>query len=310
MNRLEDSPVRTSTDVAPHPVIQYIGHSCFLIVAPDGTRIITDPYSFAAAYLPFPADVEANLITVSHGLDDFFHLRALRGCPTIISEAIADRIGLVEVTSYDSLRGGQNGIYRGINKIFVFKIGSTKIVHLGELGKIERPEVYEAIKDADVMLVPAGQVGAMSFDQLNELVAQTKARTVIPSYFGISDTEQWPSLRMVEEYIEALPPGTVVVKADELVVMPNMPKQVIILTLRAFETTWRNLSVTETYLDLTQNSITVQAVLCNKKTHHWVMPSGDKDTLYQALWAGSLRSEVDAWIDLWKHRPISSCNEN
>lgn len=310
MNHLKDSPVRTSTDVAPHPVIQYIGHSCFLIVAPDGTRIVTDPYSFAAAYLPFPADVEANLITVSHGLDDFFHLRALRGHPTIISEAIADKIGPVEVTSYDSLRGGQNGIYRGINKIFVFKIGPAKIVHLGELGKIELPEVYEAIKDADVMLVPAGQVGAMSFDQLNELVAQTNARTVIPHHFSISDIEQWLGMSTVEEYIEALPSGTVVVKADELAVMPNMPKQVVILTLRAFEATQRNLSITETFLDLTQNSVTAQAVLCNRKAHHSVKPGGDADTLYQALWAGSLRSEVDAWIDLWKHRPISSCNQN
>lgn len=124
MNHPKDRLVRTSTDVTPHPVIQYIGHSCFL-----------------------------------------------------------------------SLRGGQNGIYRGINKIFAFKIGPTKIVHLGELGKIELPKVYEPIKDADVMLVSAGQVGAMSFDQLNE-------------------------------------------------------------------------------------------------------------------WAGSLRSEIDAWIDLWKYRPNSSCNQN
>jgi L-ascorbate metabolism protein UlaG (beta-lactamase superfamily) len=69
-------------------VIQYIGRSCFLIVAPDGTRIVTDPYSCAAKYLPFPADVKADLITVSHGLDDFFHVHALRGRPTIISEGI------------------------------------------------------------------------------------------------------------------------------------------------------------------------------------------------------------------------------
>jgi hypothetical protein len=310
MDRPKDNPVRASTHVAPCPVIQYIGHSCFLIVAPDGTRIVTDPYSFAAAYLPFPADFEADLITVSHGLDDFFPLHALRGCPTIISEAATDRIGPIEVTSYDSLRGERDGICRGINKIFVFKIGPTKIVHLGELGKIELPEVYEAIMGADVMLVPAGQAGAMSFDQLNELVAQTNARTVIPRHFGISGAEHRRGLSTVEEYIRALPPGTVVVTADELAVMPNMPRQVVVLTLRAFEATRRNLSITKTYLDLTQNSVTVQAVLCNEKTHHSVRPGGGTETLYQALWAGSLRSKVDAWIYLWGHRPISSCNEN
>jgi L-ascorbate metabolism protein UlaG (beta-lactamase superfamily) len=310
MNHPKDSPTHTSIDVAPYPVIQYIGHSCFLILAPDGTRIVTDPYSFAAAYLPFPTDVEADLITVSHGLDDFFHLRALRGHPTIISEAIADKIGPVEVTSYNSLRGEREGIYRGINKIFVFRIGPIKIVHLGELGKIELPEVYAAITNADVMLIPAGQVGAMSFDQLNELVAQTHARTVIPHHFSLSDAERWRDLSTVEEYIAALPLGTVVVKADELIVTPNMPKQVVILTLKAFAATQRNLSITETYLDLTQNSVTVQAVLCNKKTHHSVRPGGDTDTLYQALWVGHLRSEIDAWTDLWKHRPILSCKEN
>jgi hypothetical protein len=309
MNQPEDSLGHTPTNVALHPVIQYIGYSCFLIVAPDGTRIVTDPYSFAATYLPFPADVEADLITVSHGLDDFFHLQALRGHPTIISEAIADKIGPVEVTSYNSLRVGQNGIYRGINKIFVFKIGPTKIVHLGELGKIELPEVYEAIQDADVMLVPADQVGAMSFDQLNELVEQTNARTVIPHHFGTSDAEHWRGMSTVEDYIGALPSGTVVVKTDKLAVTPNMPKQVVILTLRAFQTTRGNLSIAETFLDLTRNSISVQAVLCNKRIRHLLRSGNDTDASYQPLWT-SFESESDTWIDPWERHHLQFCSQN
>jgi L-ascorbate metabolism protein UlaG (beta-lactamase superfamily) len=310
MNHPKDNPTHSSTDLAPHLVIQYIGHSCFLILTPGGTRIVTDPYSFATAYLPFPAGVEADLITVSHGLDAFFHLRALRGHPTIISEAIADKIGPVEVTSYDSLRGGRDGIYRGINKIFAFKIGPIKIVHLGELGKIERPKVYEAIANADVMLVPVGQVGAMSFDRLNELVAQTNARTVIPHHFSISNAERWHDLSTVEEYIAALPSGTIIVEAYELTVVPNMPKQVVILAPRAVEAIRGNFSIAETCLDLTQNNIAVQAILCNKLAHRSANSGGDADARYQALWASHPRSGIDAWVDLWKHRPIFSCNEN
>jgi L-ascorbate metabolism protein UlaG (beta-lactamase superfamily) len=309
MNQPEDSLAHASTNVALHPVIQYIGYSCFLIVAPDGTRIVTDPYNCATTYLPFPADVEADLITVSHGLDDFFHLQALRGHPTIISEAIADKIGPVEVTSYNSLRGGQNGVYRGINKIFVFKIGAIKIVHLGEVGKIEVPEVYEAIRDADVMLVPADQVGVMSFDQLNELVDQTNARTVIPHHFDISDGENRYGMSTVEDYIGALPSDTVVVKADKLAVTPNMPKQVVILTLRAFQATRGNLSIAETFLDLTWNSVTVQAILCNKRIRHLLRSGNDTAASYQPLWT-SFKSESDTWIDLWKHHYLQFCLQN
>lgn len=308
MNQPEDSLAHASTDVALHPVIQYIGHSCFLIVAPDGTRIVTDPYYFATAYPPFPADVEADLITVSHGLDDFY-LHALRGRPTIISEAIADKIGSVEVMSYDSLRGGQNGIYGGINKIFVFKIGQIKIVHLGELGKIALPEVYKAIQDADVMLVPTGQMGAMSFDQLNRLVAQTNARTVIPQHF-IRDAERWHNMSTVEDYISTLPSGTIVVKADKLTVTPNMPRQVVILSLRAFQATQGNLSITETFLDLTRNSITVQAILCNRKIQQSVRSGNDANASYQPLWTSFMKFRSDMLIDPWKHHPSQFCLQN
>ncbi len=118
------------------------------------------------------------------------------------------------------------------NIIFVFEFGGVKVVHLGELGKIDAVETLEAIVDADVMFAPVGVVGSMSYDQLRELIQQTRPRTIIPQHFSLSAAQRWYGLGTVDEFLAAMPADWLVKYEDELNVTDEMPSQVVVLTNR------------------------------------------------------------------------------
>ncbi|MCX7773734.1 MAG: MBL fold metallo-hydrolase, partial [Clostridia bacterium] len=51
--------------------IKYAGNSCFWIVFPDGTKLMTDPYGkkYANAFAPFPK-LDPDFVTLSHMHED------------------------------------------------------------------------------------------------------------------------------------------------------------------------------------------------------------------------------------------------
>jgi hypothetical protein len=233
---MDQSKPSTSASPSLCPiVVQYIGHSCFLIIAPDGTRVVTDPYGCAVPDLPFPDGIEADLVTVSHDHDAHIQVHVVKGDPDILCGGTSDGVGMVRVASYDTLHGEWQGRYMGPNRVFVFQVGDVKIVHLGDLGRIESEEVFRAIENADVVLAPTGEAGTMSCEQINELTAQVSARTVVPHHFATNAKGRYRDLSTIARYITSLPPGTVLTGADELAVEPQMPRQVAVLRPRAFE---------------------------------------------------------------------------
>ena len=52
--------------------LRWLGHSCFLITAADGTRIITDPYGVYPGLHYTQIEEEADIIVVSHKHGDHF----------------------------------------------------------------------------------------------------------------------------------------------------------------------------------------------------------------------------------------------
>jgi L-ascorbate metabolism protein UlaG (beta-lactamase superfamily) len=231
---LSQTSMPSSHAPAAPTLIRYIGHSSFFITAPDGTRIVTDPYGRDVPY-PFPEGIEADLVTVSHAHSDHTAVGRVEGHPQIVfgfyPEALASKqVGMVSVTVFPSSHGKVQGQDMGPNTIFVFQIGEVKIVHLGEVGEIDSPETLEAIKNAEVVIAPTGIIGAMPFDALTNLLDKIGARTVLPSHYSLSAANRFYGMATVDEYLAALPAETMVVRADQLMVAPNMPRQVVVLS--------------------------------------------------------------------------------
>jgi len=225
------TPTLTSTPEVSPMSIRYLGHSSFYILASDGSCIVTDPYGIYPPFLTFPKGIEADGITISHVHADHTATDRVNGQPLIIREPISTTIGLVKVTGYPAFHGKYQGTMIS-NVIFVFESGGVKVVHLGELGKIDAADTLEAIVDADVMFVPIGVVGSMSYDQLRELIQQTGARTIIPQHFSLSAAQRWYGLGTVEEFLAAMPADWPVKYEDELNVTHEMPSQIVVLANR------------------------------------------------------------------------------
>lgn len=210
-------------------LIRYLGHSSFYLLASDGSRIVTDPYGSHPSFLTFPKGIEADLMTISHAHADHTATDRVGGQPIIIRDSTAAAVGQVTVTGYPALHGEYQGAMAP-NVIFVFECGEVKLVHLGELGKIDSADTLAAIADADVMFVPIGVVGAMAYDQLADLIEQTRARTVIPQHFSLSADQRWYGLGTVDEFLAAMPEDWPVKYEDELSVASGMPRQIVVLT--------------------------------------------------------------------------------
>jgi Beta-lactamase superfamily domain len=125
----------TQPSLTPAPVIlQYIGNSCTLMTAPDGTRIVSDPYgeySHPAGIGPLPDDLEADGVTISHTHPDHNNAQGVKGTPQIITASGTFQVGMVKVTGYGGYEGSPSGPSSNPHTIFVFEVGGVKIVHLG-----------------------------------------------------------------------------------------------------------------------------------------------------------------------------------
>lgn len=223
------TPSRVPASQASPISLRYLGHSSFYLLAADGSRIVTDPYGNYPPFLTFPGGIEADLITISHAHADHTATGSVSGEAIIIREPTTTTIGQVKITGYPALHGEYQGTMVP-NIIFVFEFGGVKIVHLGELGKIDSADTLEAIADADVMLIPIGMVASMSYGQIQELVEQTRARTIIPQHFSLSAEQRWYKLGTVAEFLAAMPEDWLVKYEDELSVTPDMPREIVVLT--------------------------------------------------------------------------------
>jgi len=202
-----------------------------LITAPDGTRIVSDPYP---ARRPtgldlLPSDLEADVVTVSHSHFDHNYVEGVGGEPQILRDPGSYQVGMVEIAGYESGEGSPSGPSGIPNTVFVFRIGEVKVVHMGDAGILVPPDLLAAVEDADVIIVNVdGYV--LPFDQFMGQMEQINARTIIPSHYSISADARFYTWATLDEFLETLPSDVVVVReGSEIQVTPGMPEQVTVL---------------------------------------------------------------------------------
>jgi len=208
--------------------IKYVGNSCFYITFSDGTRLVTDPYgsSYATSFGTFP-ELEADVITISHGHADHVSINEVTGDPKVImpddlNEVI--KVGDVEITGHTSKHVAD----MGDSTIFVYKIDGYKIVHMGETDTIDSKEAQEAVKDADVILAYAGEYGFVknkdSFKTLNNL----NIKVIIPQHYSMIDS--FYGEPTIDEILLDIPEGFKITKTDEFIVTKDLEKQFVALS--------------------------------------------------------------------------------
>jgi len=170
--------------------IKWFGHATFQITSSNGTRILTDPH--IRDYLPVPT-LPQHIVTTSHNHAPHSNIWMARGKPVILEglsqldddwNVIHRNIRDVSVYTVPAYHDKSQGLQRGKNAIFVFRVNDICIAHLGDLGHQLTPSQLKMLGKIDVLLVPiAGGMYTVPADEAREVTKQVKPRIAIPMHY-------------------------------------------------------------------------------------------------------------------------------
>jgi L-ascorbate metabolism protein UlaG (beta-lactamase superfamily) len=180
--------------------IYWHGHTCFRLRGRD-TTVVADPYDRSIGFPPLK--LAADVVTVSN--DDPQH--GALGSVAAASDRVRkiDGPGEYEVAGaliegVATFRDKEHGKLNGRNTAYLIHLDEMSICHLGSLGHTLSSSQIEALKDADILLVPVGGGGALSAPEAAEVVSQLEPRIVIPMQYGTPGLE----LESVERFCKEL----------------------------------------------------------------------------------------------------------
>lgn len=164
--------------------IRYLAHSCFLITASDGTRIVIDPYEaggYDGAIGYAPINESADIVVVTHEHADHAAVGEVRGHPLVIRGPAQARGILFDTVAvpHDDAGGGRRGAVR----IVLFTVDGIRLCHGSDIGRPLTEAEQEAIGEVDVLFVPVGGRYTLDAEGAAAVVRQLAPRLVIPMHY-------------------------------------------------------------------------------------------------------------------------------
>lgn len=187
---VQASTLRIAASDASPLLIEWFGHSTFQITSSKGTRILTDPHS--RDDLPW-ATLPQHIVTTSHQHGPHSNIWMARGNPVILEgltpggedwKKIHVSIRDVSVYTVPAYHDKSQGLQRGKNAIFVFRVDEICIAHLGDLGHHLIPAQLKMMGKIDILLVPlAGGIYTITASEAREVTKQVNPRIAIPKHY-------------------------------------------------------------------------------------------------------------------------------
>jgi len=164
-------------------IIDYYGHSCFMITTPDNTKILMDPVEFKGYHMP--EGIKPDVVTVSHNHPDHNRIDKVAGEPEIFLGVSSDnqKVNTIkkkvnEVSIYTVPSWHDPGRH-GVNAIFVYEFDGIRIVHLGDLGTTLSESQVEAIGEVDILMIPVGGQFTISGSDADEVIRQLNVKSIV-----------------------------------------------------------------------------------------------------------------------------------
>lgn len=172
-------------------LLQWHGHSEFLLESADGFRVLTDPFDDHVGY-PM-RKVRADAVTVSHGHGDHSYTQKVTGNPMILSAPGATRLTPeVEISAVSAFHDDAEGAKRGNTLLTVITMDGLRVAHLGDLGTALNAEQKTFLHDIDVLLVPVGGFYTIDAAQAAQTVRDISPKVVIPMHYKTRYNSGWP----------------------------------------------------------------------------------------------------------------------
>ncbi len=204
-----------------------MGHASFRLKGKQKT-VVTDPYGEDVG--KFPKDVEADVMTVSHGHFDHNAKEKVKGTPFVIDGPGEFEVGGVSVVGIPLFHDDKHGEDRGANTAFVIEMDGLRVAHLGDLGHKLSESELEEIGSIDIALVPVGGTYTIGAKQAKEVVSQIDPSYVIPMHYkqeGITIE----GLAGLDEFLKEMGKPDIVPVAKLSVVADKVPEELTVVVL-------------------------------------------------------------------------------
>jgi L-ascorbate metabolism protein UlaG (beta-lactamase superfamily) len=161
--------------------IKWLGHSCFLLTADDGVRVLTDPFDSSVGYkVP---EVAADIVSTSHEHHDHSYIQAVQGEFFHVNKTGKFYHKGIGITGVSAFHDEENGAQRGKNTIYKFIVDGIHICHCGDLGHVVSPEQVKEIGPVDILLIPIGGFYTIGLEQAVDVVNLLQPSVIIPMHF-------------------------------------------------------------------------------------------------------------------------------
>jgi L-ascorbate metabolism protein UlaG (beta-lactamase superfamily) len=163
--------------------IKWLGHSCFLLKAVDGVKLLMDPFKSDSHLSYNPVTEKADVVTVSHEHFDHNYIAELTGKPEVLRGGIEKNINGIKVRGISLFHDESGGKQRGANTVFYVEIEDIHICHLGDLGHRLSQDQLAAVGKVDVLLIPVGGVFTIDVEAANQVCEDIKPHIAIPMHY-------------------------------------------------------------------------------------------------------------------------------
>lgn len=187
---VQNRVLRVAASPAAAPIlVEWLGHSTFEITSSKGTKILTDPHG--RFDLPQPTSAH-HIVTTSHHHGPHSSVRMALGNPVVLRgltgsgdwQKISTTIRDVSVYTVPAFHDKSQGLQRGKNTLFVFRVDDICIAHLGDLGHVLTPLQLKMLGKIDILLVPiAGGMYTVTASEAWEVTKQVNPRIAIPKHY-------------------------------------------------------------------------------------------------------------------------------
>jgi L-ascorbate metabolism protein UlaG (beta-lactamase superfamily) len=171
----------------PEVGIEYIGHSCFVIESPSGTRVTIDPFN-SERWLGyrFPDSVKADAVLVTHPHYDHDATYYWGDSVPVFREPGEYRLADVNLRGVEGRHADPYGEDFGqTNTIWILETGGLRFVHLGDNGPLSEANVRE-IGSVDVLMIPVdGMDHILTTDQISAIREVLKPSITIPMHYRL-----------------------------------------------------------------------------------------------------------------------------
>ncbi len=161
--------------------ITYYGHSCFLLTAKNGVKLLTDPCDHSTGYDLH--DIAADILTISHAHFDHNYIQAAAGTPVVIQTRGAHEVKGIRIYGYPTWHDEVKGAKRGSNLVFLIEMDGLRVCHLGDLGEMPDEAFYHWLGRVDVLFAPVGGTFTLDAEQATAIMDRLHPRITIPMHY-------------------------------------------------------------------------------------------------------------------------------